>query len=107
MRRKNNGSILFLPDQISCPIGSEHSVLELALRHGLEISHSCGAMGSCTTCLVQIESSVDELPLRNELEADIANMRDFAANERLSCQLEPKDGLVVRIPQGPIESDFD
>jgi 2Fe-2S ferredoxin len=106
MGRKNNGSILFLPSQMSCPIGSEQSVLEVALRNGLEIPHSCGGMGSCTTCRVEIESALDALAPRNELEADIAEMRNFSPRERLSCQLQPQDGLIVTVPQGLEEPDL-
>lgn len=70
----------------------------MALNNDIEIGHSCGGMGSCTTCRVYVEKSVEALPPRNELELDIAGMREFADNERLSCQLPPLVGLVVRVP---------
>lgn len=99
--------ILFQPGEIRCPIRSEESVLAVALRNGVEIPHSCGGMGSCTTCRVFVEKSGEELPERNELELDIASMREFADNERLSCQLPPLAGLVVRIPDSLDASDFE
>jgi 2Fe-2S ferredoxin len=98
--------ILFLPHEILCPIGKEQSVLAVALRAGVEIPHSCGGMGSCTTCRVFIVSHAEPLPERNELELDIAEMRAFADNERLSCQLPPQPGLVVRVPETLDESDL-
>lgn len=73
-------------------------MLEVALRAGIEISHSCGGMGSCTTCRVIIQHSPEALPPRNELEQEIADSRGFADNERLSCQIPPHEGLEVRIP---------
>ena len=91
-------SVQFLPYDKTCIFTTEHSVLEVALKNGIEIPHSCGAMGSCTTCRVIVERSPTKLPERNELEMDIAEMRGFADQERLSCQLEPVDGLVVRVP---------
>lgn len=91
-------SVLFLPQSQSCAIRGEESVLELALKNEIAIEHSCGGMGSCTTCRVIVESPVDELPPRNELESDIAEMRAFEPKERLSCQLAPFAGLVVRVP---------
>lgn len=100
-------SILFLPANILCPVGSEGSVLEVALKKGVDIPHSCGAMGSCTTCRIFIESSGEPIPPRNELELDIAEMRAFADNERLSCQLPPLKDLVVRIPETLDGSDFE
>ncbi len=94
-------AIVFQPLDISCEIGKAESVLEVALNNKIELSHSCGGMGSCTTCRVVVESSVTDLPPRNELEQDIADMRNFTPQERLACQLPPRKGLVVRIPDTP------
>lgn len=91
--------IHFLPMKKACEIKGQASVLEVALSNGIEIPHSCGAMGSCTTCRVIVESSPQPLPERNELEQDIADMRNFTKEERLSCQLPPVEGLVLRIPE--------
>lgn len=91
--------ILFLPHEKLCEIEGAENVLEVALRNGLDVGHSCGGMGSCTTCRVIVEKSKDPLPARNELEEDIATMRGFSDLERLSCQLPPLEGLVVRIPE--------
>ncbi len=90
--------IVFQPLDRTCEIQNAESVLEVALSNEIEISHSCGGMGSCTTCRVIVESPIKDLPPRNELEQDIADMRGFAAEERLACQLPPAPGLVVRIP---------
>lgn len=98
-------SIHFLPHDIHATFKNEDSVLEVALKNGIEIPHSCGAMGSCTTCRVLVESSPGALPERNELEQDIADMRGFTDQERLSCQLPPVDGLVLRLPDNG-EADF-
>jgi ferredoxin, 2Fe-2S len=99
--------ILFLPREISCPIGNEHSVLAVGLKNGVEIPHSCGGMGSCTTCRDLVERADEALPPSNELELDIAEMREFADNERLSCQLPPVAGLVVRLPDSLDSTDFE
>jgi ferredoxin len=93
-----SGKIRFLPLEKICAFRDEQSVLEVALENGIEIPHSCGAMGSCTTCRVFVVQSAHALPPRNELEQDIADMREFRDDERLSCQLPPLDGLVVRLP---------
>lgn len=90
--------LLFQPYEKLCEIGSAESVLEVALKNGVDIGHSCGGMGSCTTCRVIVESSPTALPPRNELEDEIATSRGFSDDERLSCQLPPVDGLVVRVP---------
>lgn len=95
--------IHFEPLDVTCEIEDAESVLDVALRNGIEISHSCGGMGSCTTCRILIERSSEALPPRNELEQDIADMRKFEDHERLACQLPPVAGLVVRIPESLAE----
>jgi ferredoxin, 2Fe-2S len=97
-------SIHFLPLDHSYAFNSEESVLEVALKNGVEISHSCGGMGSCTTCRIFVIGAREPLPPRTEVEQEIIDGRGFAANERLSCQLPPRDGLVVQIPDslGPV-----
>lgn len=92
--------VTFLPDNKSVPIKNEASVLELALKHGIEINHSCGGMGSCTTCRIFVENNVDNLPPRTELEQEIATDRGFQEHERLSCQIAPHSGWRVRVPSG-------
>lgn len=93
-----SNKIRFEPAGVEIPVEDESSVLDVAIRNGVDIPHSCGGMGSCTTCRVLVEKTSGPLPARNELEQDIAEMREFAENERLSCQLPPLAGLVVRVP---------
>jgi 2Fe-2S ferredoxin len=93
-----NKFIHFLPIDRKVPIDQAESVLEVALRNGIPLNHSCGGMGSCTTCRVIVQSSSEALPVRNELEQDLAEMRGFADNERLACQLPALGDLVVCIP---------
>ena len=92
-------TIRFFPQDQECPIGSAQSVLEVALKNGIPLSHSCGGMGSCTTCRVFVIRSPSALPPRNELEQEMADTRGFADEERLACQLPPLEGLEVRIPE--------
>jgi 2Fe-2S ferredoxin len=91
-------AVTFQPGNRSVPIGAATSVLEVALQNHIDLSHSCGGMGSCTTCRVWVESETALLSPRTELEQEIASSRNFDPRERLACQLEPHDGLVVRIP---------
>jgi 2Fe-2S ferredoxin len=74
------------------------SVLAVALANGIAISHSCGGMGSCTTCRVFILPGSQIPSELTALEQEAAQARGFADNERLACQLEPIAGLIVRIP---------
>lgn len=91
-------SILFLPLKKKCEFSGHPSILEVALANKININHSCGAMGSCTTCLVVIEKGIEKLRPPETVELEQAQYRAFQTNERLSCQAEAIDGLVVRIP---------
>ena len=93
-----NKVIHFLPSDRKITVGTEDSVLEVALRHGIPLNHSCGGMGSCTTCRVIIEACNEAPPPRNDLEQEMADQRGFSDNERLACQLPPLAGLVLSIP---------
>ena len=42
---------------------------------------------------------LEKLGPRNEVEAEIAEDRKFSSAERLSCQMDPLDGLVLQIPE--------
>ncbi|MGE4131256.1 MAG: 2Fe-2S iron-sulfur cluster-binding protein [Bdellovibrionales bacterium] len=98
----SGAGITFEPFAKQCEIDHEHSVLEVGLKHDIPIPHSCGGMGSCTTCRVLVESPLADLPPRSEIESDLAEMRGFTEAERLACQLEPVPGLVVRLPDSSL-----
>lgn len=91
-------TMLFLPSQTRIETENHASVLSVALSGAVPVEHSCGGMGSCGTCRVIVQSSLTELGPRTEIEAEMAQAREFSLNERLACQLEPYDGLVVRLP---------
>jgi ferredoxin len=56
----------------------------------LGVPFGCQA-GNCGTCVIVIESGMENLEPKNEQEEDMG-LRD---NERLACQARIKDGLVV------------
>ncbi len=88
----------FLPANRDLEILGEPSVLALALKHKIEIEHSCGGSGSCGTCHVFVTCTKENLAERNDVEAAMALDRGFKADERLACQIDPVDGLVIRVP---------
>ncbi|MBO9667998.1 MAG: (2Fe-2S)-binding protein [Bdellovibrio sp.] len=74
------------------------SILEVALREGIPLNHTCGGFGTCGTCRVFVREGLEKLPPRNEVEAEMAADRGFTEVERLACQNEPVEGLVIEIP---------
>ncbi len=99
MRPKSGKSITFLPDEQNVLVSHrDQSVLDVALRVGLPINHTCGGFGTCGTCVVFVREGLENLPPRNEIEAELAGDRGFLPEERLCCQIPPVDGLVLEKP---------
>ncbi len=96
-------SIKFLPENRLVDASQDESILEAALRVGLEISHSCGGNGTCGTCRVWVREGLGAMPARNEVEQEMADERGFKPQERLCCQNLPIPGLVLEIPLNNFE----
>lgn len=78
----------------------EH-LLEVAVEHGINIEHSCGAVCACSTCHVYIESGLDSLSEPTEAEEDrVEEAPGLQVNSRLSCQchIEGDGPIVIRVP---------
>lgn len=91
------GRIVFYIEPANIKIEAKvgETVQKALLRHKVDIGSSCGGLGTCTTCLVKVASDLSLLPSRNELEVERALERDFADNERLSCQIYPHQDLKI------------
>lgn len=98
---KSSISLRILPEDRIVPTSHGKTILDAILDDGLEIDHSCGGMGTCGTCRVFIEKGLEKLAPRNEPESEIAGDRQFAENERLSCQNFAFEGMVIRKPSNP------
>ena len=68
--------ILILPNAKLCPQGAAfeaetgESILDAALRNGVEIEHACEKSCACTTCHVLVREGYDSLEPADELEDD-------------------------------------
>lgn len=88
-------SFRILPDGKNVPTSQNDSILDSLLRAGIPIHHSCGGMGTCGTCLVEVKEGLEELGPRNEIELEMAQDKGFRDSERLCCQNSPHDALVI------------
>ncbi|MCV6628131.1 MAG: ISC system 2Fe-2S type ferredoxin [Cellvibrionaceae bacterium] len=99
--------IVFLPHGEICPDGAVveaekgESVVEAALRNGIEIEHACEMSCACTTCHVVIREGYDSLEQADELEDDYLDKAwGLEPDSRLGCQARVEDeDLVVEIPK--------
>jgi ferredoxin, 2Fe-2S len=91
--------ILFLPTNKEVEVRGEENVLLLALRNRIPIATACGGSGSCGTCRVFVKCDTAQYVAqpRNEVEEMMADDRKFKSDERLACQIEPIDGMIVTV----------
>ena len=99
--------IIFLPHEELCPDGAVvecengESVLDAALRSGIDIEHACEKVCACTTCHVIIREGFDSIEESDELEDDMLDKAwGLEPESRLGCQAIVEDeDLVVEIPK--------
>ncbi len=85
--------------EVLCPRGAH--LLEMALEHGINIEHACGAVCACSTCHVHIEKGNEHLSESTEAEEDrVEEAPGLERNSRLACQctIEGRGPIVVRVP---------
>jgi ferredoxin len=95
MKKKH---MTFMPLKKTCAFTGQPSILEVAIACDIPLNHSCGGMGSCTTCRVYVKDGLGLLEPRNEIEQEHARMRGYPDYERLGCQTSARDGMTVEIP---------
>ncbi|KJG12495.1 2Fe-2S ferredoxin [Photobacterium iliopiscarium] len=99
--------IIILPNEEHCPEGAileaqaGETILDVALRNGIEIEHACEKSCACTTCHVVVREGFDSLKESDELEDDMLDKAwGLEPESRLSCQARVADeDLVVDIPR--------
>lgn len=77
------------------------SILNVALRSGIEIEHACEKSCACTTCHCIVREGFDSLEESGELEDDMLDKAwGLEPESRLSCQTRVADeDLVIEIPR--------
>ncbi len=63
---------------------------------GVDILHRCGGNARCTTCRVEVIGG-DPGPKTEAEQARLARIPDLPPNIRLSCQIQVRDDLTVRV----------
>ena len=104
--------ITFLPmdktvevDPADLPYGDHGlpgSILDIALKNGIDLDHACGGVCACSTCHVVVKQGFDTCSESTEDEEDqLDNAYALKPESRLGCQCVP-DGscdIVVEIPE--------
>ena len=72
------------------------SLLEVCLKHDIELHHNCGGVCACSTCHIYINKGEDFLEELSDKEEDFI---DRAVNPRLT----PRSGCPCLLLEGPGE----
>ncbi len=108
--KKAEIQVKFLDSKTGNPLGSgqdeyqsvigeasqEESLLDFFVKRSVPINHSCGGMGTCGTCLIEVENE-ELLQEPNEIEMELKRDRGLDRHERLACQNYPINKLKIRI----------
>lgn len=85
---------IFDRTEIWVPFKPGETLFTALMKAGLHVHSTCGQMGICTACKIFLAAESIHPPL-NEIEAERAEERSFSFFERLSCQIEAQEGLIV------------
>ena len=82
--------------------GLPGSILDIAIKHGIDIDHACGGVCACSTCHVIVTEGLDACNDPTDDEEDqLDNAYDLSPDSRLACRCVP-DGtsdIVVEVPE--------
>jgi ferredoxin len=78
--------VSFSPLGTSAEAKPNETLLDVARRAGAPIGNSCGSVGICARCRVQITLGAENLTAPTTIELRIGTQRGFTAGERMACQ---------------------
>lgn len=97
-----NKTIEVDPDLIPFgPTGLPGSILDIAMKHKVDIDHACGGVVACSTCHVFVKKGLKTCNEALDEELDqIDNAPNAGLDSRLSCQCVPNgtEDITVEIP---------
>jgi ferredoxin len=75
----------------------ELSLLTVAAKNDLPLTHRCGGHARCGTCLVTVEEGQEQLTVTGAAEARILKILKARQNQRLACQAWAKGDVCCRV----------
>ncbi len=86
---------------LEVPVDMGFNLMEILKAYEYDIMATCGGMGLCATCHIEVLEGKDKLPACNDNELDtLDTLPDADANSRLACQIRPSlemNGLSIRL----------
>jgi ferredoxin len=91
--------IRILPDQVEVQVRPGITLLKSAEQAGVEILHSCGGIGACTSCRVLIIEGRNRLTPIGQAEEEQLVESGLLHSHRLACQAGILGDVVIERPK--------
>ena len=91
-------AVEILPDEVVVQVRAGTSLLAAAAAGGVELMHSCGGIGACTSCRVQILSGREQLSPIGRAEREQLKESGILDTHRLACQTLVYGDVVMERP---------
>ena len=92
--------ITFVPSNLVIDVAEGTSLLEAAMKAGVELDHACGGVCACSTCHVIVRHGLETLAAATEDEEDqLDEAVGLTTQSRLACQCKVTADLRVEIPK--------
>lgn len=79
-------TVQILPDEVNVEVQAGTSLLAAASAGGVELMHSCGGIGACTSCRVRILGGREQLSPIGRAEREQLKESRILETHRLACQ---------------------
>ena len=89
------------PGELAGETGRPGSILDIALRAGIDMDHACGGVCGCATCHMYVKDGATSCPKPDMEESEMLDMAmNRKEDSRLGCQCVPAgtSDLVIEIP---------
>ena len=80
--------------KIDVPIGT--NLMSAIIKAELPIGSSCGGVGICTKCLVQVTEGAENLSKANAIEKKLIIKENLANDIRVSCQVKVTGNIRIK-----------
>jgi len=91
--------IWILPDDLGARVRKGTSLLKGAELAGVEIMHSCGGIGACTSCRVLILDGREHLTPIGSAEEEQLTESGILDSHRLACQASVLGDVIIERPK--------
>lgn len=102
--------VTFLPADVTVEVapaeypygshGRPGSLLDIALKFGVHVEHTCGGVGACSTCHVVVKRGMDNLSPPDDEELDRVELAPGnTVDSRLACQAVVAGDVTVEVPR--------